>query len=345
MVSELSGRAKTIWCAGLSMIAFAGNSLFCRAALTHTQIDAMTFTLTRIVSGLLTLWLLVHLRDRRRRTCHGAANGHGPDGGTGSPGGNAQGRAAAGTAVGRPRGDAADRRRVALTRWWPALLLFGYAVTFSFAYTGLALATGALILFGAVEATMIAFALRIGERYHGRQLFGFVVAAAAFVVLLLPGASAPAWFPSLLMIAAGVFWGLYSLAGRGAVDPLASNVGHFARASVPVILLSMVMIGTLRPDPVGIAYGIASGGLASGVGYALWYAAMRSLRAGSAAVIQLSVPLIAALGGVVFLDEALTLRLMLVAIGLPGGLSLALMPARPQEIALKQTTKYGGSGP
>lgn len=317
--------AKTAWCAGLSMIAFAGNSLLCRAALTQTQIDAMTFTLTRIVSGALVLLLLVRLRGRGGSS---GSRASGIDGDAASSGGSDR-------AAGRRRAErpAACGRSSAQARWLPPLLLFGYAATFSFAYVGLPLTTGALILFGAVEATMIAFALRIGERFQGRQLLGFFIAGAAFIVLLLPGASAPDGLPTLLMIAAGIFWGLYSLTGRGSTDPLQNNAAHFARASVPAIALSLLLIASLRLDPAGIMYGIASGGLASGVGYAIWYVAMRGLRAGSAAIIQLSVPLIAAFGGVIFLGEALTPRLALVAIALPGGLSLALAPVRPPRPA------------
>lgn len=266
--------------AALAMIAFAGNSLLCRAALARTDIDAATFTLVRIVSGAIVLALLVRLRRPRFRTQVG---------------------------------------------WLPALALFGYAAAFSYAYLGLSTATGALILFGSVQVTMMGRALRSGERFRRRQLAGFGLAFTGFVILLLPGATAPQWLPAVSMIVAGICWGAYSLAGRGIADPLSATASNFARAVVPAAVLSLATVGSTHPDPVGIAYAVASGALASGIGYAIWYVAVRGMRAGSAAIIQLSVPFIAALGGIGLLGEAFTLRLMISSVTLVGGIALALL--------------------
>jgi drug/metabolite transporter (DMT)-like permease len=273
-------RATTILYATLAMFAFAGNSLLCRAALEHADIDAATFTLVRIVSGAVVLWLLV-----RGRGSH------------------------SGKGVG----------------WLPALALFGYAATFSYAYLGMSAATGALILFGAVQATMIGHAIRTGERIRPWQFAGFVLAFSGFAALLLPGATTPHWLPALSMTVAGVFWGAYSLAGRAAVDPLAATASNFARAIVPAVVLSLLTIGSMRADSMGLAYAVASGALSSGIGYAIWYVAVRHLRASSAAIIQLSVPFIAMLGGAALLDEPLTLQLVIASTTLIGGITIALL--------------------
>jgi drug/metabolite transporter (DMT)-like permease len=273
-------RATTILFATLAMIAFAGNSLLCRAALEHADIDAATFTLVRMVSGAGVLWLLV----RGRRSHSGKGVG-----------------------------------------WLPALALFGYAATFSYAYLGMSAATGALILFGAVQATMIGHAIRTGERMRFWQFAGFALAFSGFVALLLPGATTPHWLPALSMTVAGVFWGAYSLAGRAAVDPLAATASNFARAIVPAVVLSLLTVGSMRADATGLAYAVASGALASGIGYAVWYVVVRRLRASSAAIIQLSVPFIAMLGGAALLDEPLTLQLVIASATLIGGVTIALV--------------------
>ncbi len=286
-----SAPGRTALYATLAMIAFAGNSLLCRAALERTDIDAATFTLVRIVSGAIMLGLLVRLRSAPR----------------------------APPAAG----------------WFPALALFGYAATFSYAYLGLTAATGALILFGAVQATMIGHAVRAGERFGRRQVAGFALALAGFVALLLPGATAPDWLPAATMIAAGIFWGAYSLAGRGVADPLGATAANFARASLPAAVLALATLGSQHLDGAGTGYAVASGALSSGIGYAIWYVAVRGMRASSASIVQLSVPFIAMLGGVVLLDEALTLRLVAASAALVGGISLALASARPAPAAAR----------
>ncbi len=216
---------------------------------------------------------------------------------------------------------------------WPsALALFVYAAGFSFAYVSLPAATGALLLFGAVQATMIGYGFWAGERLHGLQWAGLVLALAGLAGLLSPGLSAPPWPGSLLMLSAGVAWGVYSLRGRGAGDPTAVTAGNFLRAAPIAVGLSLLTLGSATLDAAGVAYAFASGALASGLGYALWYTALPALRATSAATLQLSVPAIAAVGGIVFLDEALSLRLVLASAAILGGIALVILqkPAAPR---------------
>ena len=212
--------------------------------------------------------------------------------------------------------------------WLSALALFAYAAAFSFAYLSLTAATGALLLFGAVQATMISHGLWRGERMRGWQVLGLALALAGLVGLLLPGLSAPPLMGSLLMLGAGVAWGVYSLRGKGPGDPTSVTAGNFLRAAAFAAGLSLVMLPSSALDPAGIGYAIASGALASGVGYVIWYAALQGLKAASAATVQLSVPVIAALGGVVFLGEAITLRLVLASAAILGGIALVILEKR-----------------
>ncbi|MBI3094988.1 MAG: DMT family transporter [Rhodocyclales bacterium] len=213
--------------------------------------------------------------------------------------------------------------------WRSALALFAYAAGFSFAYLSLPAASGALLLFGAVQATMIGHGLWAGERLRRMQLAGLALALAGLVGLLLPGLSAPPLQGSLLMLGAGVAWGVYSLRGRGAGDATQVTAGNFLRAVPIAAALSLLMIGDVSLDRAGIAYAVASGALASGLGYAIWYTALPGLKATKAATVQLSVPVIAALGGVAFLGEAITLRLMLASVAILGGIALVILEKRP----------------
>ncbi|HXE41010.1 MAG TPA: DMT family transporter [Azonexus sp.] len=208
--------------------------------------------------------------------------------------------------------------------WRSALALFAYAAGFSFAYLSLPAAAGALLLFGAVQATMIGYGLWRGERLGVVPAAGVILAGAGLVGLLLPGLSAPPLAGSLLMIAAGVAWGVYSLRGRGSTDATASTAGNFIRSLPFVAALSLVMLPQAAVDVAGLGYAVASGALASGLGYAVWYSALPGLRATSAATVQLSVPVIAALGGALFLDEAITPRLVLASVAVLGGITLVI---------------------
>jgi drug/metabolite transporter (DMT)-like permease len=207
--------------------------------------------------------------------------------------------------------------------WTSATLLFLYAAAFSFAYLSLSAGTGALILFGAVQLTMILAALRSGERPHVLEWTGLTLALAGLVVLVLPGLTAPSPAGWTLMAIAGISWGFYSLRGRGAGSPLADTTANFVRA-VPLALgISLAMAGRFHVSREGALLAVASGALASGVGYVVWYAALRGLTATRAATVQLSVPVLAAAGGLLFLSERLSLRLVASAIMILGGVALA----------------------
>jgi drug/metabolite transporter (DMT)-like permease len=264
----------------LTMIAFASNSLLCRAALKDTGIDPASFTTIRLISGAMMLWLVVSLSR--------------------------------GTHTGRGN-------------WLSAFALFAYAASFSFAYVSLPAATGALLLFGAVQTTMIGHGIWAGERLLRLQFAGLVLALAGLVGLLLPGLTAPPVIGSLLMLGAGVAWGVYSLRGRGAGNPTRVTAGNFLRAVPFAAALSVLMVDRSSLDSAGFWYAVASGALASGIGYAIWYTALPALKATKAATVQLSVPVIAALGGIVFLGEPLTLRLILSSVAILGGIALVIL--------------------
>jgi drug/metabolite transporter (DMT)-like permease len=209
---------------------------------------------------------------------------------------------------------------------WPsALALFAYAAGFSFAYVSLSAATGTLLLFGAVQTTMIGFGLWKGERMQAVQLAGLLLAVGGLVGLLLPGLSAPPWLASMTMIFAGIAWGIYSLRAKGAGNPTRTTAGNFVRAVPFAAPLSLLSLSQLSFDGAGYAYAVASGALASGLGYAIWYAALRGLTATTAATVQLSVPVIASLGGVVFLGESITVRLLVAAAAILGGIALIVL--------------------
>jgi drug/metabolite transporter (DMT)-like permease len=208
--------------------------------------------------------------------------------------------------------------------WRAAVLLFAYVALFSFAYVSLAAGTGALILFGAVQLTMLGAGLLGGERFTPAGWMGLALALAGLAVLLLPGAAAPSLHGAVLMAGAGVAWGGYSLRGRGAADPLAATAASFLRAAPLGILLALGFAARAHADARGVGLAVVSGALTSGLGYVVWYAALRRLTAMRAATVQLSVPPIAAFGGVLLLGEALTLRLGLASLAILGGIALVL---------------------
>jgi drug/metabolite transporter (DMT)-like permease len=215
--------------------------------------------------------------------------------------------------------------------WWAAAMLFGYAVFFSFAYLTLSAGTGALILFGAVQVTMFSAGLRGAETFRPWAWFGLALALGGLLYLVAPGLSAPPLAGAALMAMAGVAWGGYSLRGRASADPLAATAGNFLRAVPLALAVSLVLIAHVHASAAGIGLAVASGALTSGVGYVVWYAALRGLTAMRAATVQLSVPPIAALGGVLVLAEPITPRLALASAAILGGIALVLgsRAARP----------------
>ena len=268
----------------LAMLAFAGNSLLCRAALGSNAIDPGSFTAIRLASGALMLAVIVRLRH------------------------------------GRP---------LAQGSWTSALALFVYAAGFSFAYVSLPAATGALLLFGAVQATMIGMGLWRGERLAAMPVIGLLLALGGLVGLLLPGMSAPPPIGSGLMLISGFAWGLYSLRGSCAGDPTRVTAGNFIRAVPFALALLLLTHRGSTLDLKGVALAVASGALTSGIGYAIWYAVLPALKATHAASVQLSVPVFAALGGIILLGESASLRLALASIAILGGIAMVIL-GRPK---------------
>lgn len=209
--------------------------------------------------------------------------------------------------------------------WLSAFSLFIYAAAFSFAYRNLAAGTGALLLFGAVQATMLLWGLHKGERLRAQQIVGLAVAVIGLVVLLRPGLAAPSPLGSILMLGAGFAWAIYSLRGKGAEEPLSATAGNFLRA-VPIALASSVIfLPVMHLDSSGIAYAVISGTITSGLGYVIWYSALPELKATSAATVQLSVPVLTATGGMMFLGEPVTVRFLLAAAAILGGVAAVLL--------------------
>ena len=209
--------------------------------------------------------------------------------------------------------------------WRSGLALYVYMVFFAFAYLTLSAGTGALILFGAVQLTMFIVALRRGEKFSPVSWAGLSLAIAGLVYLVSPGVTAPDPFGAVLMAVAGIAWGAYSLLGRSATDPTRATAWNFI-LSVPLVLMtSAIFIERFEVSQAGVVLAVASGALASGVGYVIWYAALRGLAATSAATVQLSVPVIAAIGGTLFLSEAVTARLVVASVATLGGVAIVLM--------------------
>ena len=277
------GAKKVVLLTTLAMLAFAANSVLCRLALRHTEIDPTSFTLIRLVSGAIMLWVLLAIKN----------------------------------ATSRPSGT-----------WFGAFTLFTYAFAFSYAYLNLETGTGALLLFGAVQLTMLGYGYCKGERMQGVAIAGLLLAIGGLVALLLPGTSAPALGSAGIMLLSGIAWAGYSLIGKQSNDPLASTAGNFLRAIPMMLLASIPFVQDFSIDLLGVLCAIASGTIASGVGYAIWYAAIRSLSSFRAATIQLSVPVLASLAGVLLLGEQLTVRLALTSLAVLGGIGLVLSDKR-----------------
>lgn len=206
--------------------------------------------------------------------------------------------------------------------WFSAFFLFAYAICFSFAYINLTTATGALILFGSVQMTMIIFALVNGERPRILEWLGLIFALGGLIYLVFPGLSAPPFLSSILMCFAGIAWGFYTLRGKGSKNPLADTSGNFLRAVPMVLIASIPFFAQIQLSNKGILLAILSGAIASGLGYSVWYAALKFHTATRAAILQLSVPIIAAIGGILFLSEEITIRLLIATILILGGIFL-----------------------
>jgi drug/metabolite transporter (DMT)-like permease len=208
--------------------------------------------------------------------------------------------------------------------WRMVLMLFAYMIFFSFAYTTLSTGTGALILFGAVQLTMFAVALRSGERFNVASWTGLVIALTGLIYLVSPGVTAPDLMGAVLMSIAGIAWGVYSLLGRGAADPLESTANNFILCVPLALAASLIFLSDFHATLRGVLLASVSGSIASGIGYAIWYNALQGLTATRAATVQLSVPAIAAIGGVLLMAEDLTIRLAVASLATLGGVWVVL---------------------
>lgn len=209
--------------------------------------------------------------------------------------------------------------------WLGSFSLFLYAVPFSYAYIDLATGTGALILFGFVQLSMIAWGLLTGDRPHLMAWLGMAIAISGLVYLFLPGVTAPEPTAAVLMAIAGIAWGAYSLRGRGHANPTAATTWNFV-GTLPLMTIVLALApGALEISTSGAVLAILSGALASGIGYAIWYAALPYLTPTQAANVQLSVPVLAAFGGVLAMDEAITLRLVIASVLILGGIALVIL--------------------
>jgi drug/metabolite transporter (DMT)-like permease len=301
----------------VAMVAFAANSVLCRMALGARRIDPASFTAVRLATGAIALSLIAWA-----------------------------GRAA--RPVGRSRGEAprGGARGTVWRRWASPVALFLYAACFSFAYLTLSAGAGALILFGAVQVTMIVAGLVGGERPRALEWLGLSVALGGLVLLTSPGLSTPAstaaqsishgvaaphFSGAVLMAVAGIAWGLYSLAGRGGTDPVRATTRNFLLAVPLALAVVAVAHSRIEVTRQGLVLATLSGALASGIGYVIWYAALRGLSATRAATVQLSVPVLAALGGVALLSETISFRLALATVLVLGGVGLSILGRAPRK--------------
>ncbi|MEL6495672.1 MAG: DMT family transporter [Cyanobacteria bacterium J06623_7] len=272
---------KTIVLTCLALTAFAGNSVLCRLALGEARIDAASFTIVRLLSGIIVLCLI--------------------------------------SAIAR------TPPRITQHNWISALALFVYALAFSYAYISLDTVTGALLLFGTVQITMVAASLIAGNKLHFFAWMGTVIAFSGFVYLIKPNLTTPSATGFILMTIAGIAWGIYTLRGRGAQQPIGDSTANFFGTLPLIAVLLMINLQNVNLTQSGIILALISGAIASGCGYAVWYMAVRRLSSLQASVVQLLVPIIAAVGGVIFTDETISQTLIVAALVILGGIMLVLL--------------------
>jgi len=266
----------------LALIAFAANSVLCRLALGNGSIDASGFTVIRLVSGAVALFIILSIKGNNKVV---------PSKGS----------------------------------WGASFSLFLYAITFSYAYLSIDTGTGALILFGSVQITMILLALIYGARLHISEWFGVIIAFIGFIYLILPSITAPSMNGFILMAVSGISWGIYTLIGRSSKNALMDTSYNFLRTMPLVALLAVFTIDNTSYSLEGVVLALLSGAITSGVGYTIWYIALRGLSSTQSAVIQLSVPVIAAIGGVMFVSENITFRLIISATIVFSGILMVIL--------------------
>jgi len=273
-----------------ALIAFALNSILCRLALRGDEIDAAGFTLVRLASGAAAL-VLISLVARQLALTDVRAT---------------------------------DTRTTNYGSWPSAIYLFAYAICFSLAYLSLTAGTGALVLFGSVQMTMIAAAIMRGERPRAFESIGLLVALIGLVYLFYPSLTSPPIASAMLMVAAGASWGLYTLRGKRSADPIGETAGNFLKSLPFGAAALLLFLPSLHLSAYGVLLAVISGAVTSGIGYAVWYTALRDLTTTRAAVVQLAVPIITAIIGVVFLNEIADLRLVIAGMLILGGIALTV---------------------
>ena len=266
----------------VALLAFAGNSILCRYALKGDAIDASSFTVIRLFSGVTVLIVLVMFKNRGKLEWR-------------------------------------------MGSWFSSLFLFIYMITFSFAYISLETGVGALILFGFVQVTMVLVSLTKGDKLRPFEWAGLIIAFSGLTFLLLPSAAAPSLFGFMLMAISGIAWGFYTLAGKGSDNPLTDTANNFLRTIPFVVVLIFLTVDTTKVTPDGIILALISGAITSGLGYAVWYAALAGLSITQASALQLTVPIIAAFGGIIFSSEQITATLLVSSTLVLGGILLVIL--------------------
>lgn len=270
----------------LALIAFAANSVLCRLALGGEAIDASSFTAIRLLSGAITLFIILSIKGSIKGSNKGALS----------------------------KGS-----------WKASFALFIYAIAFSYAYLSVDTGTGALILFGSVQITMIMLSLISGTRFHLVEWSGVIIAFSGFIYLILPNISTPSMNGLILMTVSGISWGIYTLKGRSSINPLMDTTYNFLRTIPLVAILVVLTMHDMNYSFEGVILALVSGAITSGVGYTIWYIALGGLSSTQAAVIQLSVPVIAAIGGVLFVSEEITMRLIISAAVVLSGILMVIL--------------------
>jgi drug/metabolite transporter (DMT)-like permease len=279
---------KTIGYTIAALVAFAANSVLGRMALKDNAIDASSFTSIRLLSGALMLFVLFTLFGGKTKKTN-------------------------------------EKQEKRSGNWEAPFMLFIYAITFSFAYISLDTGTGALVLFGAVQLTMIVSSIMSGHKLHSAEWLGVSISFAGLAYLIYPTITTPSLFGFILMGISGVAWGIYTLIGRGSVNPLRDSSVNFTYTIPFVLLLVLLTFANINISTQGLILAILSGAFASALGYTLWYIALAGLSATEAAVVQLSVPVIASIGGVILLSESITTRLIIACALVLGGILIVIM--------------------
>ena len=269
-----------------ALLAFAANSVLCRMALGANAIDASSFTVIRLFSGIIILLVLVTLTNKLNKV---------------------------------------EAVNTSKSSWLAGCMLFIYAVAFSFGYISLDTGTGALILFGAVQITMIISSVISGNKLHISEWLGLATAFAGFVYLVFPSLTTPSLMGFILMSISGMAWAFYTLLGRSSKNPLRDTSYNFLRTSPFILVLMILAYNSAHITSTGLILAVLSGAIASGVGYFIWYIALTGLSVTQGAVVQLFVPIIAAIGGVIFTSELITLRLIESSALVLGGILIVIL--------------------